>query len=81
MRLMPNISLTEKEDDETYTGMLVGYKIEYVAKNGKVNYEKDYAGRPVKKRLGKVRVFASRIENELTVSLQAFSYEDEDRRK
>ena len=73
-----HISLTEKEDDETYTGMLVGYKIEYVAKNGKVNYEKDYAGRPVKKRLGKVRVFASRIENELTVSLQAFSYEDED---
>lgn len=73
-----HLNLIEKEDDTTYTGSLLGYKIESVARNGKVHYAKNFEGKRLKKKLGKVRAFITRIEDELDVSLQVFSYEDEE---
>ncbi len=73
-----HLNLIEKEDDITYIGSLIGFKIEGHSKNGKPRYEKDSEGKFVRKKLGKVHAFVTRIEDELSVSLQAFSYDDED---
>ena len=73
-----HLNLIKKEDDITYIGSLIGFKIEGHSKNGRVRYEKDSEGKAVRKKLGKVHAFVTRIEDELSVSLQAFSYEDED---
>ena len=73
-----HINLIEKTDDESYIGWLIGYKIESIARNGKVYYAKDYEDKRIKKKLGKVRAFVTRIEDALFVSLQVFSYDDED---
>lgn len=73
-----HLNLIEKVDDKSYIGSLIGYKIESIARNGKVNYAKDYEDKRIKKKLGKVRAFVTRIEDALYVSLQVFSYEDED---
>ena len=73
-----HLNLIEKEDDITYIGSLIGLKLEGHSKNGKARYEKDSEGKVVRKKLGKVHAFVTRIEDELSVSLQAFSYEDED---
>lgn len=73
-----HLNLIEKEDDITYIGSLIGFKIEGHSKNGRARYEKDSEGKAVRKKLGKVHAFVTRIEDELSVSLQAFSYDDED---
>lgn len=73
-----HLNLIEKEDDITYIGSLIGFKIESHSKNGRARYEKDSEGKAVRKKLGKVHAFVTRIEDELNVSLQVFSYEDED---
>lgn len=73
-----HLNLIEKEDDITYIGSLIGFKIESHSKNGRARYEKDSEGKAVRKKLGKVHAFVTRIEDELNVSLQAFSYDDED---
>lgn len=73
-----HLNLIEKVDDESYIGSLIGYKIESIARNGKVYYAKDYESKRIKKKLGKVRVFVTQIEDTLFVSLQVFSYDDED---
>lgn len=73
-----HLNLIEKEDDITYIGSLIGFKIEGHSKNGKPRYEKDSEGKFVRKKLGKVHAFVTRIEDDLSVSLQAFSYDDED---
>lgn len=73
-----HLNLIEKEDDITYVGSLIGLKIEYFSKNGKARYEKDSEGKVVRKKLGKVHAFVNRIEDELNVSLQVFSYDDEE---
>lgn len=73
-----HLNLIEKEDDITYIGSLIGFKIESHSKNGRARYEKDSEGKAVRKKLGKVHAFVNRIEDELNVSLQVFSYDDED---
>lgn len=73
-----HINLIEKEDDITYIGSLIGFKIESYSKSGRVYYKKDSEGRTVCKKLGKVHVFVNRIKEELNVSLQVFSYDDKD---
>ena len=73
-----HLKLIEKEDDITYIGSLMGFKIESHLKNGKPLYEKDSEGKVARKKLGKVHAFVTRIENELNVSLQVFSYDDEE---
>lgn len=73
-----HLNLIEKEDDITYVGSLIGFKLEAPSKSGKARYEKDSEGKFVRKKLGKVHAFVTRIEDELSVSLQAFSYDDED---
>lgn len=73
-----HLNLIEKEDDIAYIGSLLGFKIEDRSKNGWVHYEKDSEGKKVRKKLGRVHVFVTRIEDELNISLQAFSYDDEE---
>ncbi|MGN0486954.1 MAG: hypothetical protein ACI4GB_06935 [Acutalibacteraceae bacterium] len=73
-----HLNLIKKEDDITYIGSLIGFKIERHSKNGRARYEKDSEGKAVRKKLGKVHAFVTRIEDELNVSLQVFSYDDED---
>ena len=41
-------------------------------------YEKGADGKRIRKKLGKVSVFISRVENDLHISLQTYSYQDED---
>lgn len=73
-----HLNLIEKEDEITYIGSLIGFKIESHSKNGRARYEKNSEGKAVRKKLGKVHAFVTRIEDELNVSLQVFSYDDED---
>ena len=73
-----HLNLIKKEDEITYIGSLIGFKIESHSKNGRARYEKDSEGKAVRKKLGKVHAFVTRIEDELNVSLQVFSYDDED---
>lgn len=73
-----HLNLIEKGDEITYIGSLIGFKIESHSKNGRARYEKNSEGKAVRKKLGKVHAFVTRIEDELNVSLQVFSYDDED---
>lgn len=74
-----HLNLREKEDDETYIGSLMGYKIDSVSRSGRVHYVKGFNGKKVTTILGKVvRAFITRIEDELDVSLQVLSYEDKE---
>lgn len=73
-----HLNLIEKEDEITYIGSLIGFKIESHSKNGRARYGKNSEGKAVRKKLGKVHAFVTRIEDELNVSLQVFSYDDED---
>ncbi len=72
-----HLNLINKENENTYIGSLLGYKIKSISRNGKIFYEEDSDGRRIKKKLGKVHAFVTRIEDELNVSLQVFSYDDE----
>ena len=44
-----HLNLIEKEDDITYIGSLIGFKIEGHSKNGRARYEKDSEGKAVRK--------------------------------
>ena len=71
-----SLDLREKEEDGVYTGFAFGYKL--VPGKGKRQYELDASGKKVKVKLGRVRVLTNVADGELTVSVQCYSYIDED---
>lgn len=73
-----HINLTKREDDITYSGFMWGKKILKVFGNGKNCYERDADGRYIKKKMGKVSVFVTRIENDISIAIRTYSYLDED---
>ena len=70
------IDLREKESDNTYIGNVYGLKL--TPGQGKRQFETDALGRKIKSSLGKVRAFVNVAEGEITVSLQCYSFVDED---
>lgn len=70
------IDLREKESDNTYIGNVYGLKL--APGQGKRQFETDALGRKIKSSLGKVRALLNVAEGEITVSLQCYSFVDED---
>lgn len=79
-----HLNLIKKENDIShngsvkYTGYMFADKIEKILPNGKVCYIKDANGKCDRKKLGKILVFVTRLENDLHLSIQTYSYQDED---
>lgn len=70
------IDIREIEDEDIYTGYLFGYK--KMEGSRRHEYEHDEQGNRIKKKLGKVQVFSYPYDNELHLTLQCYSYQDEE---